>query len=826
MKNVRGELRVGRSLLSSAVLAALATMAQAQTAAPAPAASAASAPVGAKPAVEKLEAVVVTGTARSGGLKKLDASFSITTADDEKIKDSAPMSSADLLKIVPGVMVETTGGQTGNNIEIRGFAATGDAPWVTFQLNGAVMYPVPTMSFFEASSMFRLDDTIDRVEVLRGGPSPIFGDGQPGATVNFLMKKGGETPEGSIRVTAGTGNLRRVDGFYSSKIAEGWYASFGGFYRTSEGIRNTQFPSDRGGQFSAMLTRKLDEGELSIYGRRVNDKNQFFLPIPLVSSNNGHTLTSFPGFPAQTGTFIGNELRQVAFESSPGATPGVTKIDMADGRGADVRLYGLNLDKKLGDWQISDKANYLSGTMPTYAWFTGANPMTVDAYIAANLNGSTGGSASYVNNGGGALPGNTQIMSVGAWSVVKKLQSFTNDLRVSRDLTKDNTLTVGAWLADYSMSENWSLGNNFLTTLTPSGGRIVDITLTDNPAGDKVLSRNGQVSGAFAVQNNDFNGQNLAVFVADEWRATDKLRVDAGIRFEHRHASGTWENSGPQDLDANPNTLYNNGVAVLNGTHSSLDISEHKSAYTAGVNYYLTPQVSVFGRINSGYQFQHFNNIRGATGKALEPATVKQYELGLKTKTDLYSAYLTGFYNKFSGLNFLTILATGPVTQNAGSSSKGIEAEVSIKPFAGFELAATGNYLKAHYTDYDVAPGDNRTGNQVIRQPKLQFRLTPSYQFATALGSVKAFATYSYIGVRFSDTQNTQILPKYHTLDAGVVAHLNNGIDLRLTGTNLTNTIGITEGNTRVLGAATTDGVFLGRPIFGRAFELSVGFNF
>ena len=80
MKNrvhVRGELGVGRSLLSSAVLAALATMAQAQTAAPAPAASSASAP---SRNVEKLEAVIITGTARSEGLKKLDASFSITTA--------------------------------------------------------------------------------------------------------------------------------------------------------------------------------------------------------------------------------------------------------------------------------------------------------------------------------------------------------------------------------------------------------------------------------------------------------------------------------------------------------------------------------------------------------------------------------------------------------------------------------------------------------------------------------------------------------------------------------------------------------------------------
>jgi outer membrane receptor protein involved in Fe transport len=114
----------------------------------------------------------------------------------------------------------------------------------------------------------------------------------------------------------------------------------------------------------------------------------------------------------------------------------------------------------------------------------------------------------------------------------------------------------------------------------------------------------------------------------------------------------------------------------------------------------------------------------------------------------------------------------------------------------------------------------------VQRQPKVQFRFTPSYQVNTEMGTVRLFTTYSYIGERFADQENQQILPKYHTLDAGVVAHLNNGLDLRLTGTNLTNEIGITEGNTRVLGNATTDGVFMGRPIFGRAYEVSVGFTF
>ncbi|WP_198414752.1 TonB-dependent receptor [Piscinibacter terrae] len=810
------------SLMSSAVLAALASMsAQAQDAAPAPAA-AASAPAPKAP-VEKLEAVIVTGTARSEGLKKLDASFSITTAGEEQIKDAAPASAADLLKIVPGVSVETTGGQTGNNIEVRGFAATGDAPWTSFQLNGATIYAVPTLSFFEGSSLFRLDDTIERVEVLRGGPSPIFADGNPGATVNFIMKKGGNVPEGGLRVTTGTGDLRRVDTYYAGKISDGWYGSFGGFYRTTQGVRDTQFPSDRGGQFSAMLTRKLeDNGELSIYGRVLNDKNTFFLPIPLLTSNGGHTLDSYPGFPAQTATFIGNELRQVAFESTPGTPPGKTKIDMADGRGVQMQLYGVNLDKKLGDWTIANKSNTMSGTVPTYAWFTGANPSTLDEFIAANLNGSTGGSGTYVNNGGGAVAGTTQVLPVSAWAVVKKLQSFTNDFRISRDLNERNTLTLGAYFSDYSSQDDWSLGNTFLTTLQQNG-RLVDVTLTGNPAGDKVLTKNGQLSGAFFNLNANYNGQNMALFAADEWKASEKLRVDGGVRYERQRINGTISNASGVDLDGNPNTLYNNGVSVVNGTANTVSQTDHHVSWTAGANYYLTPDISAFGRLNSGFQFPSFDGLRNGQKQT---TTVKQYEVGVKTSTKLYSLYLTGFYNDFSGLSFQQITTTGIITNVAGSKAKGIELEGSVRPLPGLELTATGDYLDAKYADFAVGPGDDRTGNRVIRQPKMQFRFTPSYKFNTELGTFKAFATFSYIGERFNDTQNLQILPKYHTLDAGFVAHLANGIDVRLTGTNLTNSIGITEGNTRVTTAGVSNGVFLGRPIFGRAAELSVGFNF
>jgi outer membrane receptor for ferrienterochelin and colicin len=120
----------------------------------------------------QVQQVVVTGNVRREGMLKKEAGYSITTADAEQIKDAAATSTADLLKIVPGVFVETTGGQSGANIRVRGFPEAGDSPYATIQMNGSPIYAAPSLSFLEGSSLFRIDDTVERVEVLRGGTSP------------------------------------------------------------------------------------------------------------------------------------------------------------------------------------------------------------------------------------------------------------------------------------------------------------------------------------------------------------------------------------------------------------------------------------------------------------------------------------------------------------------------------------------------------------------------------------------------------------------------------------------------------------------------------
>lgn len=72
------------------------------------------------------EDIVVVGTS-GGGMRRQDAAFAVTTLSNDAIERAAPNSTADLLRTVPGVMAESSGGQNGANIFVRGYPSGGDA---------------------------------------------------------------------------------------------------------------------------------------------------------------------------------------------------------------------------------------------------------------------------------------------------------------------------------------------------------------------------------------------------------------------------------------------------------------------------------------------------------------------------------------------------------------------------------------------------------------------------------------------------------------------------------------------------------------------------
>lgn len=799
-----------RYALSMAIAAALApSLAAAQDAATLP--DAAGPGASAQADAGELDTIVVSGTARFKGLRKRDASFSISTANDDEIREVSPTSTADLLKIVPGVWAESSGGGTGANVFVRGMPSEGDAPFFTLQLDGSPIYPPPTLSFLENTTLFRIDDTVERVEGLRGGTSPIFSNGQPGVTVNFIQRKGDDTPAGSVRATVGTDDLRRVDAFSSGPLGEGsgWYYSVGGFYRETDGVRHIGYPAEKGGQIVGTLTRRWDTGEFTLYGRHTNDHNAFYTAIPLRSRNNGSDISSFPGIDATTGTLVGDDFRRVTLPTGIGN--GTMSRDMADGRGVDITVFGGALDWNVGDWTISDRFNVLSGDAPTNALFTGANPQTLSSFITDTYGATATGTGTFVNGGGNVSP-DQQVLTAGWWVVDKHLKSFTNDLRFSVDLGERNSLTFGTYYAKYSSEDRWWLGNNMLLT-AENNARRVDLTLADG----RIPTRQGFVGTSFYNIRGDYDGRNTAFFIADEWNASDRWRFDAGVRWERQVVDGTVVDPVSVDLDGDPNTLYDNNTSVAT-TPRSIDQRDTHTSWTAGANFKINDNVSVFGRVNSGFKFPSFDNLRDGATQTQE---IDQYEVGLKAGGQSYELYLTAFYNDFVGLPFQAFDQGGNNIVIIGdSSAKGLEFEGAWRPAGGFELGWNTTWLDANYGRFG-----NFSGNQVVRQPRFRARLTPSYFWTLPWGDAKVFATVTRVGDRYSDPANGQVLPAYTTWDLGANVRVGDHWEFALNGRNVTDEIALTEGNARVIGNATSAGVFMGRPIEGASYQVSAAYR-
>src|SRR5450631_3667208 len=327
-----------------------------------------------------LDEIVVTASAQV--VKKLDASYNIVSVSLDEIKNANPASAAEIFKLSPGIWPEASGGQTGVNIDVAGFPnGGGDSPYFSTMIQGSPLYGTAALSFLDSSTLVRFDDTVERVEIVQGGPGAIFGQGQAGATANFILRTGSDKTAGSVGFTYGSEGSERVDAFYSGKIIDGWYGSIGGSYRVDDGVRNPQYTSDIGGQLTATLKHDLDNGSVMFWYRRLSDKNQWVADFPYTVSNG--KVSAYPGFDQRNSTYNSKQLENFLIPSPGG---GWENDDISNGRGADLNYFGSSLDLKFSNgWSISNSFLFDGGYVNTQALVNNGNPQTLSSFIGTQL---------------------------------------------------------------------------------------------------------------------------------------------------------------------------------------------------------------------------------------------------------------------------------------------------------------------------------------------------------------------------------------------------------------------------------------------------------
>jgi len=730
--------------------------------------------------------IIVTGRAAGNGINKLEAGYSVTTLSADDIKLQAPKSSGDVLKSIPGVWVESSGGVGTSNIFVRGIPSTGDAPFVTMQFNGVPVYGSSSLSFMDQTGIVRLDETVAGIEGVNGGPASLYSDGQPGLTTNLRLREGHDQTQGSIGASITDYSAWRVDGWLSGKLADDLYYMVGGYVSRGDTVRSAGFNTERGQQITANITKKFSRGKFNIFARYTDDHGEWFLPFA----------ANVPGIDRGTYNQLNKYTRYATIISPGSAGSGATeRVDLADGRGWKGVVTGASLDYDFGGGiSFTDRFGFTSGTLRTTGLVPqGAGAITVATALAtqtdpdpAKRDAFVGQTQVHTINTGQTLAPTDYVQSFGSWWVDKKLQNVSNEAVVNIK-TGPNTLNLGYYFSHFTSDDAWSLGNNRWMQVGGSGD-LVDL---DN----KALS-------AFAISDRGSATVN-AIYVSDSFNITDALRLDAGIRHQ-------WT-----DIDFH---------IAGNGLPDSAKISREATPWTVGLNYRATRNFDVYARISQGYHSPSFDDVRsqlGNTGPRLDLNwKVRSYEGGVKYRGGGFEAAVTGFYDKVIGAVYNDV---GVPPQIAGSKTKGIEFDASYHSASGFGFIGNA-VLEDAKTDTPNIPDFD--GKKAQRIPSYQVRFTPTY---TARFSDKSdiifYGTYEAIGKRYSDLANTQLLPAYATLSAGLRAKVG-GYMLQIAGDNLTNSHGLTEGNPRFTSSDPTAALPDVRPIFGRSYRVSVSYAF
>lgn len=772
-----------------------------------------------------IEQVVITGSSRPKS--KLESATAISTFTAKEIQKQNPISAAALLRRVPGFAVETTGGEVGNNLFARGIPSAGAYEFVQVQEDGLPVFEDGALQFANVDNFFRVDTSTARLEALRGGSGSVFANNSPGGLINFITKEGTNDFKGILKLETGSYGLMRTDfNVGGALIQNKLFFDVGGFYRTDNGIRRTDFKANNGGQVRMNLKYVFDKGYAKVSYKKLDDRNTFYLPIPL--TQNGNDLSEFPGFDANYGTYSYRTISQL---NVPQAGGGFFKRNLEDGIHPKMDVFGAEFMYDLGNnFSVINKTRYTNIDMNYTGIFPAGGPTTPGDYAKAN--GITGNTFQFSLVDGGAVVNPAFVQKLGFWAIDKKMNNFVNDLQFNYKLDK-GVLTAGFYKSTWKSQQNWNW-SNILTTASsePQLLNLVDTSLNPNATGYS-KTYNGVANISFLLRDSQIQGSLNDFYLNADYSVTDQLSFNGGIRYAHdsykgyrvNTTSGNLNNSGltTDGTHSFLTTTADEGMSVLGNQYTYWNYNVDEVSYTASANYKINSNNAFYGRFSHGFRSPneeaYYNNIDNLG--LIKPALTDQIELGYKYYSSAIDINVIPFYSTLKNLSFTDVFSDGTSENTfANTRNYGVELEGDIRLIRNvIDVNFNGTFQNPKYKN--LTAGSLLEGNVVRRLPKVYFNISPAVNITPLF---RAYVSYNYYGKRFQDELNVQTLPSFSEFGAGTSYQLGK-IRFALDGTNIFNTIGITEGDPRA-GSPTGNGTIMARPILGAAVRGSITLDF
>ncbi|MBN1651144.1 MAG: carboxypeptidase-like regulatory domain-containing protein, partial [Bacteroidales bacterium] len=432
-----------------------------------------------------LDEVVVTGVVNEkSALRSADA---LTSLKPKFLSELGAQTTAEIFKAIPGIHVESSGGEGNANISVRGIpVASGGSKFLLLQEDGLPVLQFGDISFGNSDIFLRYDKSVNRIEALKGGSASTMASNSPAGIINFISNTG-VTEGGVISTTFGLDyRSLRTDFNFGGPLGNGFRYNVGGFFRSGEGPSNPGFTGNYGGQIKANFTKQFKKGYARVYFKYLNDRAISYMPMPVkvTGTSDDPTYESIEGYDLTNSTLQSPEF---ALLHGIDAAGNRRTSNITDGMHPLVLSVGAEFDFDIGNgWRFKDKSRmaFTSGT------FNSPFPAQVGTAddIATSLAGA-GYTMSYANgnNAGVALSptqienlnGNGLAMIIHSFDVeMNNLNNFTNDMFLTKDLGKAK-LTLGYYNAYQKINMSW-LWQSYLTDVSGDGGpRLMDVQSSD-----------------------------------------------------------------------------------------------------------------------------------------------------------------------------------------------------------------------------------------------------------------------------------------------------------------------------------------------------------
>lgn len=765
----------------------------------------------------QLDAVVVTG---GNPKKKIESSVAITTMAAKDIQQRSPLNNIDLLKAIPGLTVESSGGDGPGNVWVRGFPQGGGYIYLGILEDGLPVLPTGYSTIPSADQYYKSDLTTKNVEAIRGGNAAIVLANTPGAVINNISYVGATKSYGEFKVTSGLSQgLYRVDGNTGGSFSDNIKYNIGGFYRTDKGIVSPPYSAGQGGQLKANITYhfKNNKGYFRLLGKYIDDKVYWRLPSYYSYDGSGKP-KALPNYDIFTQSM---EMVDSKWDYT-NASGKTTSYDLSDILHTKLGAVGFQFNYKTdNDWQITNNFRYQTNNTS----FNSTLPLGVQQY-------ASGVDYTYLDGSPAVYsPNDYNVFAVALLQKNKDTQVM--DFLDFKKKVNKHSLGMGVSLHQFNVDNQ------------PNDAFVFFQELKENPRRLLIpafgIGGNGMLpaSSSIAIAKTRI----LSSYINDEIALSDKYRLDLGFRVDNQNVDGKRPYYGVNG-DGTPDFQAPASMDIA----GALDYSVSKTnwAFSAGLNDKISENAAMFARLTRAYNTPTFNDYGAQTynESSIKRRPVYLAELGYKYTNNSWSLFSSVSYSAIKNVSLSINVPTSVGLQAllAFGSTRTISAEyeVAYKVSNNLGLRFTGTLQDAKYTDYQASTNTNPivlaemgdktytfTGNRAERVPVLSTELSANYdykRFNTNWGII-------YTGSRFTSPSESYKLPAYVTMRASAGYKITKSLEAKFWVDNLTNTRALTEGDTRGdqfrdFSTVTPGTLMIGRTILPRSYWASVSYSF